>query len=51
MKKQKLGTMSDFSAKSLRRFAETRKIANRAVHKAIEENKKYGIKPSYQFAK
>ena len=50
MKKQKLGRISDFSARILRKFAENRKIANIAVQKAIEENKKYGIKPSYQFS-
>jgi len=51
MKKQKLGKISDFSAQALRRFAETRQIANKAVEKAIEENKKLGIKPSCQFSK
>ncbi len=51
MKKQKLGKISDISRKALRQFAETRRVANIAVQKAIEENKKLGIKPSYQFSK
>jgi hypothetical protein len=51
MRKQKLGKITDFSGKALRQFAENRRIANKAVQKAIEENKKLGIKPSYQFSK
>lgn len=51
MKNQKIGKISNISAKALRQFAENRRIANRAVQKAIEENKKFGIKPSKQFSK
>ncbi len=51
MRKQKLGKITDFSAKTLRKFAETRRIANEAVRKAVEENRKLGIKDSYQFSK
>lgn len=51
MKKQKLGKIADFSAKALRQFAENRRIANKAVQKAIEENKRIGIKSSFQFSK
>lgn len=50
MKKQKIGKISDISAKALRQFAENRRIANMAVQKAIEENKKFGIKPTSQFS-
>lgn len=50
MKKQRLGKIADFSAKALRQFAENRRIANNAVQKAIDENKKLGIKPSLQFS-
>jgi hypothetical protein len=51
MKKQKIGKITDFSAKALREFAENRRIFNKAVQKAIAENKKYGIKRSLQFSK
>jgi len=51
MKRQRIGEISEISAETLRKFAETRRLANRAVQKAIAENKKYGIKPSYQFSK
>ncbi len=51
MKKQKKAKISDISAAALRRFAETRRIANVAVQKAIEENRKLGIKDSYMFSR
>lgn len=37
------------SGKTLRQFAENRRIANKAVAKAIEENKKAGIPEDIQF--
>ncbi len=49
--KIKTAKISDFSAKALRQFAETRRIANKAVQKAIEENRKLGIKDSYMFSR
>lgn len=39
------------SAQALRRFAENRRIANKAVRKAIEENRKAGIPDEEQFEK
>lgn len=53
MKKQRMKNVkiSDISAKTLRRSAEIRRIANEAVRKAVEENRKLGIKDSYMFAK
>jgi len=44
-------TKSKISAQSLREFAETRRIANIAVRKAIEENRKLGIPDEVQFAR
>lgn len=38
------------SAKALREFAENRRIANKAVQKAIEENRKAGVSDKMQFA-
>ncbi len=51
MKNQRKAKISDISAKALRQFAENRRIANKAVQKAIEENRKLGIKDSYQFSR
>ena len=51
MKKIKQEKISDLNAHLLRHYAENRRVANRAVQKAIEENRKYGIKDSYQFSK
>jgi hypothetical protein len=39
------------SGKALRQFAENRRIANKAVKKAIEENKKLGIPEDIQFSR
>jgi hypothetical protein len=39
------------SAEALRQFAENRRIANKAVQKAIEENRKIGIPDKVQFAR
>jgi hypothetical protein len=39
------------SAEALRQFAENRRIANKAVQKAIEENRKYGIPDKLQFTR
>lgn len=39
------------SAQALREFADNRRIANKAVQKAIEENKKLGIPDDLQFEK
>ena len=47
-KKKKKGKIS---AKTLREFAEIRRIANDAVSKAIEENRKHGIPDDKQFSK
>lgn len=51
MRKQRKAKISDISAEALRRFAENRRIANKAVQKAIEENRKLGIKDSYMFSR
>ena len=39
------------SAQALRQFAENRRVANKAVQKAIEENRKIGIPDKLQFAR
>lgn len=39
------------SGKALRQFAVNRRIANKAVQKAIEENKKAGIPDDLLYAK
>jgi vacuolar-type H+-ATPase subunit E/Vma4 len=36
-------TISKISAPALREFAEIQRVANKAVQKAIEENRKHGI--------
>jgi hypothetical protein len=51
MKKTQRKSKSKISATSLREFAENRRIANRAVQKAIEENRKLGIPDELQFAR
>lgn len=49
--KKKLISKSKISAKALREFAENRRVANTAVEKAIEENRKLGIPDEIQFAR
>jgi hypothetical protein len=49
-KKDTQEKISKLDARLLRHYTENRQIANRAVQKAIEENRKYGIKDSYQFS-
>lgn len=51
MKNQKNKKQPEISAQALRQYHENRCIANKAVQKAIEENRKIGIKPSRQFSK
>jgi len=51
MKKKNTPPKVTFSSKALRQFAENRRIANNAVAKAIEENKKAGIPEDIQFEK
>lgn len=49
MKNTKKKDPGKISAKALRQFAENRRIANKAVNKAIEENRKLGISEKMQF--
>jgi hypothetical protein len=51
MKKTDNKPKAKISGKALRQFAENRRIANKAVAKAIEENKKAGIPEDIQFEK
>jgi hypothetical protein len=51
MEKTKKSSKGRISAQALREFTENRRIANNAVKKAIEENKKYGIPEEVQFAR
>ena len=51
MKKADTTKKVKISGKTLRQFAENRRIANKAVAKAIEENKKAGIPEDIQFEK
>jgi hypothetical protein len=44
--KYRKAKISDLSPEALRDFIEIQRIANKAVHKAIEENKRFGIKES-----
>ena len=46
LKKKPVKKAGKISGDALRQFAENRRIANKAVKKAIEENKKYGISDS-----
>ena len=50
MNKRKRIKSQKISQQALRQFAENRRIANKAVQKAIEENKKIGISDKMQFA-
>ncbi|MBN1293908.1 MAG: hypothetical protein JXB48_18870 [Candidatus Latescibacteria bacterium] len=47
---KKSGSASKISSKALRQFAENRRIFNKAVEKAIEENKKAGIPEDQLYA-
>lgn len=51
MNAQKKSRKRKISAEALREFADNRRIANKAVRKAIEENRKLGVSDDYQFAK
>lgn len=51
MKKKNTVTKLKISGQAMRQFAENRRIANKAVKKAIEENNKIGIPEDIQFAK
>lgn len=51
MNKMKKTLKQKISAQALREFAENRRIANKAVRKAIEENRKIGIPDEVQFAR
>ena len=52
MKKEikKSDSTNKISSKALRQFAENRRIFNKAVEKAIEENKKAGIPDDQLYA-
>lgn len=50
MKQKKEYKVEDISACALRLFAENRKIANKAVEKAVKENKQMGISDKMQFS-
>lgn len=50
MNKKKSGTQGKISAEALRQFADNRRIANKAVQKAIEENRKAGIPDDLLYA-
>ena len=51
MKSKRHSQKHQISSQALREFAENKRIANKAVQKAIEENKKIGIPEEVQFAK
>ena len=51
MNKEKKKKKPKISGKALRFFAENRRIANKAVQKAIEENKKAGIPDDFLYSK
>ncbi len=51
MNKQKNNSKKTISVRALREFAEHRRIANKAVQKAVEENRKLGISDKIQFAR
>jgi hypothetical protein len=51
MNKKKAESNVKISDHALRQFAENRRIANKAVQKAIEENRKIGIPDKIQFAR
>lgn len=51
MRNKKENLKVKISAKTFREFAENRRIANTAVEKAIDENRKLGIPDEVQFAR
>ena len=51
MNKRKKTAGGAISARALRQFADNRRIANKAVQKAIEENKKAGIPDDLLYAR
>jgi hypothetical protein len=50
MKKTPNDKKKPISAHSLRQFADNRRIFNKAVNKAVEENRKLGISDEEQFS-
>jgi hypothetical protein len=51
MNKKKITGKGKISDRALRQFAENRRLANKGVQKAIEENRKMGIPDEIQFAR
>ncbi len=51
MNKKKTAGKKKISDRALRQFTENRRLANKAVQKAIEENRKMGIPDDMQFAR
>jgi len=51
MKKSKEEKKRKISAEALREFADIRRVANKAVEKAIKENKRAGIPDDMVYAK
>jgi hypothetical protein len=51
MTKKKSAAKQRISGQAMRQFADNRRIADKAVKKAIEENKRIGITEDTQFAK
>jgi hypothetical protein len=51
MNKRKVSGKKKISEQALRQFAENRRLANKGVQKAIEENRKMGIPDEMQFAR
>lgn len=47
---KKAGSAEKITSKALRQFAENRRIFNKAVAKAVEENKKAGIPDDQLYA-
>jgi hypothetical protein len=51
MNKKRVTGKTKISDQALRQFAENRRLANKGVQKAIEENRKIGIPYKIQFAR
>ena len=51
MNKKKIAGKMKISEQALRQFAENRRLANKGVQKAIEENRKIGIPDSVPFSR
>lgn len=51
MNKKKISGKGKISDSALRQFAENRRLANKGVQKAIEENRKLGIPDHHQIAR